>query len=75
MREHRLTTPELLYVGVTRGMIGLGAGLLLAGRLVPRHRRALGAALLGAGALSTLPIAMRVLRGRALDAAVAGMAD
>ncbi len=64
MRERRITIPELAFVGLTRAMIGFGAGLLLAPRFVRDRRPAVGKALLAIGALSTIPIALRVLRGR-----------
>ena len=64
MREHRLKLPELALIAVTRGMLGLGAGLLVAAHLSPRHRRITGAALVAAGVLSTIPIAWRLFRRR-----------
>jgi hypothetical protein len=57
MREHRLTTPELALVVAARGLAGLGLGLLLAGRLRRRQRRAVGITLIATGALLTIPIA------------------
>jgi hypothetical protein len=64
MRERRITIPELAFVGLTRAMIGFGAGLLLAPRFVRDRRPAVGKTLLAIGALSTIPIALRVLRAR-----------
>ncbi|HEU0033645.1 MAG TPA: hypothetical protein VFQ53_23625 [Kofleriaceae bacterium] len=51
-------------VAATRGMIGLGIGLLLADRLDADRRRTVGASLLVVGALSTIPLAVRVFRRR-----------
>lgn len=55
-----VTLPELALVAVTRGAIGIGAGLLLADRLQPRRRKAIGRLLFIAGVLSTIPIALRL---------------
>ncbi|HEX8844735.1 MAG TPA: hypothetical protein VF791_08840 [Pyrinomonadaceae bacterium] len=55
-----VTLPELMLVAVTRGAIGVGAGLLLAERLQPRRRKAVGRLLFVAGLLSTIPIALRL---------------
>ena len=63
MREHRVTLPELALIGGTRGMIGLGAGLLISEYLGYDRRRMVGWALLAVGALSTIPIALRLRRG------------
>lgn len=62
MREHRLTTPEIALLAGTRGMIGLGVGLLIADRLKRDQRRSAGLALLVTGALSTIPIALMLFR-------------
>ncbi|MBX3155060.1 MAG: hypothetical protein KF773_03595 [Deltaproteobacteria bacterium] len=62
MREHRITTLELVALGATRGLIGLGAGLLIADRISRRRRRPTAGALLAGGALSTIPIMLLVLR-------------
>ena len=64
MREHRVTLPEIALIGGTRAMIGLGVGLLISDRLDPALRRRLGLPLLALGALSTIPLAYRVLRDR-----------
>ena len=62
MRERRITIPELAFVGLTRAMIGFGAGLLVAPHLVRDRRPAVGKTLLAIGVLSTIPLALRVLR-------------
>jgi uncharacterized membrane protein YfcA len=61
MRETRLTLPELGLVAGTRGMLGAGLGLLLADRLPPDQRRAIGWTLLLIGILTTVPLAFDVL--------------
>jgi hypothetical protein len=55
-----VSLPELVAVAATRGMIGVGVGLLLS-NLVPRERRrAIGIPLFALGLLSTIPIAKRI---------------
>jgi hypothetical protein len=65
MRETRLTVPELALIAGTRAALGAGLGLLLADRLAPAQRRAVGWTLLLFGVLTTLPLAFEVL-GRSL---------
>ncbi len=62
MREHRVTFPELALIAATRGMLGVGIGLLTAGRLRMQTRHRVGWALFAIGALSTIPIALRQFR-------------
>jgi len=62
MRNLRLNIPQIVLIGATRGMIGLGAGLLLAEQFKRDRRKTVGWALLGIGALSTIPIALKVFR-------------
>lgn len=64
MRAHRITVPELALIAGTRGMIGLGAGLLISERLRGEQRRAAGVALLVTGLLTTIPLALMLFRGR-----------
>jgi hypothetical protein len=61
MNERRVTLPELALVAGTRVVLGVGAGLLLAGKLTNDQRTAVGWALLAVGALSTIPLAIEVL--------------
>ena len=60
MKKTRLTLPELAIIAGTRGMLGAGAGLLLADKLDDSERRILGWTLLIIGAVSTIPLAMNV---------------
>ena len=62
MRERTITFPELALIGGTRGMLGVGIGLLLAGQLSDRQRKRLALPLIAAGALSTIPLAIHLLR-------------
>jgi hypothetical protein len=60
MRETRITVPELILVAGTRAALGAGLGLLLADRLSPDQRRAVGWTLFLVGGLSTIPLALEV---------------
>lgn len=60
MKETRLTFPELGLIAGTRALLGAGIGLLLADRLSPEQRRAVGWTLVGVGALTTVPLVMEV---------------
>ncbi len=61
MKERVLTIPELILIAGTRVALGVGIGLLLADKLTNNERRAAGWALVGAGALTTVPLVMNVL--------------
>lgn len=56
MRETHLTIPEMALVAGTRAALGVGVGLLLADRLRPDERRAVGWTLLGIGVVTTFPL-------------------
>jgi hypothetical protein len=60
MKETHLTIPERALIAGTRAVAGAGLGLLLAGRLSDRERRAVGWACLLFGALSTVSLAWEV---------------
>lgn len=64
MKKADLTLPEIALIAGTRGMIGAGAGLLLADRLNDDQRKAIGWTLLIIGAISTVPLAIEVLSKR-----------
>jgi hypothetical protein len=59
-----LTVPEIALIAVTRGAIGFGAGLLLAGKFRRGQRQLLGWTLFLSGLASTIPIALRVFGKR-----------
>jgi hypothetical protein len=61
MRETHVTLPELALVAGTRAALGAGVGLLLADRLTPVQRRAVGWTLLAFGAAATIPLAFEIL--------------
>jgi hypothetical protein len=60
----QLSWPTLVAVAATRGLMGVGAGILLAPRIERTRRRTVGLALLGLGLASTIPLAARVLGSR-----------
>ena len=64
MKKAELTLPEIALIAGTRGMLGAGAGLLLADRLNNDQRKAIGWTLLIVGAISTIPLAIEVLSKR-----------
>jgi hypothetical protein len=65
MRETHVTLPELGLIAGTRVALGAGIGLLLADRIPPPQRRAVGWTLLLFGALTTVPLAFEVFgKGR-----------
>ena len=61
MREAPIPLPELALIAGTRFALGAGLGLLLADRLEPGPRRAIGWTLVAIGAISTVPLAIDVL--------------
>jgi hypothetical protein len=64
MRETKLTIPQVALIGGTRGMLGAGIALLLADKLDRNRRRAVGWTLFLIGAVSTVPLALKVLNRR-----------
>jgi len=58
-----LELPLLMLIVATRAALGVGIGLLLSEKL-KEHRRAVGAALVTVGAVTTIPAAMAVIRAR-----------
>jgi len=61
MKTIALPVPLLGAIAATRGMLGMGAGLLLAQSLSERHRANVGWALVAVGVVSTLPLAAFVI--------------
>ena len=64
MRETKLTIPQVALIGGTRGMLGAGIALLLADKLDRNRRREVGWTLFLIGAISTVPLALKVLNRR-----------
>jgi len=56
MKEIPLTLPEFGMINMTLFIIGAGAGLLLAGKLDHKARRAVGVTLLSVGTLFSIPV-------------------
>lgn len=63
MIERRVTLPTIGLIAVTRVILGVGIGLLLSRHLSRDERRGFGVGLLAVGALSTIPLAAKVLGG------------
>ena len=61
MIERNMTIAELILIAGTRVALGVGIGLLLAGRLSGDQRRAAGLSLALVGGLTTIPLAMGVI--------------
>lgn len=62
MRRTTLTLPLLAVIAATRGLMGVGLGLLLSTKITRERRVIVGAALATVGALSTIPIAFKIFR-------------
>lgn len=61
MTRRSMTIPELALIAGTRVALGIGIGLLIADKFTEKERHAAGWALVGVGALSTVPIVANVL--------------
>ncbi len=61
MRKVKLSLPEIGILAGTLGMLGAGAGLLLADR-VRTHRKGVGWTLLSIGVLTTIPFARKLTK-------------
>ena len=66
MRIKTLTIPEVGFIAGTRAALAAGIALLVADKLSPSSRRAVGITLVAIGAATTVPAAM-VLFGRRTD--------
>lgn len=62
MRHVDLPLHELAFVAGTRGLAGAGIGLLVADFMKPETRRTVGWTLLALGAITTVPIAVSLIR-------------
>jgi len=61
MQQRGLTIPELILIAATRVALGAGLGLLIGDKLRSDVRKGAGWALLGVGAVTTIPLVMSVL--------------
>jgi hypothetical protein len=64
MKTTSVSLPELILIAGTRVALGVGIGLLVSEKLTRDLRRGAGCALLGVGALTTIPLAIEVLGKR-----------
>jgi hypothetical protein len=62
-RKTEIGIPQLALIAATRGMVGLGIGLLVAEHIPKVQRSAIGWTLFITGALSTIPLAAAVIAG------------
>jgi len=62
MLERKLTLPEIFLIAGTRIALGAGIGLLISTRLNHNQRKAAGVALTIVGGLTTIPLAVTVIR-------------
>lgn len=66
MKRFNLPAPAFFFIVATRALLGAGVGILVADKLPRRRRKTVGAALVGVGALTTIP-ALFALFGRGSD--------
>lgn len=64
MKEVTLHPRWLAFIAGTRGALGVGLGLLLSQKLPAARRQRLGWTLVGIGAATTIPAAMKVFGNR-----------
>lgn len=62
MRNLNVSLPEIAFVAATRGVGGVGIGLLASNYLKAADRKKVGLALLAIGILTTIPIALTARR-------------
>jgi hypothetical protein len=62
MRRISLRVPEIGFIAGTRAAFGAGLGLLLADRLNRRQRRKVGRVLVAIGAVTTVPVVVKLIR-------------
>jgi hypothetical protein len=62
MKDVTINKPTLGFIVATRGLLGVGIGLLAAKKIPERRRMTLGKTLLTIGALTTIPAAIAVIR-------------
>ena len=60
MKERKVTIPELMLIAVTRLMLGIGVGLLLAKLFNDTQRVSIGWTLTAVGVVLTVPLLMEV---------------
>ena len=75
MQQVALTIPRVAFIAATRGLLGLGAGLLLSDKLPASRRRALGLGLVIAGVATTIPAARMLFGKQPLPTLARGIAE
>lgn len=63
-RETTISLPELALIAGTRGILGVGIGLLTADRFTRDQRKAVGWALFTVGAITSIPLALEIFEAR-----------
>ena len=66
MKERTVTLPAIGLIAATRVVLGMGIGLLISNRFGRHQRRSVGKAMVVAGAISTIPIALLMSRHRTI---------
>jgi len=64
MKRTALSIPEIALIGGTRAALGAGVALILGSRLNEDQRKAVGWTLLAVGAITTVPIAVQLIRSQ-----------
>lgn len=64
MKRISLTTPQLMFIIATRAALAAGIALLLSRRMSATQKNATAAALVGLGAVTTVPAATLMFRNR-----------
>jgi len=62
MKRISLRIPEIGFIAGTRAAFGAGLGLLLADKLNRRQRRKVGRMLVAIGAVTTVPVVVKLIR-------------
>jgi len=62
MKEATIALPKLGAIAVTRVLLGVGIGFLLSEKIGRERRAIIGGVLAALGALSTIPIAISVVK-------------
>ena len=68
MQERSVTIPEVILIAGTRVALGAGLGLIIGEKLGRDVRKGAGWALLGMGAVTTIPLVIGLLGKHAISA-------
>jgi len=60
MKNEKLMLPDIALIASTRAMLGVGIGLLISSKLSADQRRAAGWTLVAVGAVTTIPLVMKI---------------